>query len=312
MRNTPSTPLIPLLALIAGAVLIGMSPIYVRLSELGPVATAFYRVFFSVPIFLLLETYRIQQTTAPKQFSTNSGSLHKISSAYAKIKLRDWLLLAGLGLFYALDLITWHWSLQYIYVANSTLLANLAVIFVIPLGWLFFGRKIRAISVLYASGAFVGVIMLSWGNLDNLNNLKGVFWGIMAAFSYALYILLASKLRSSINVIQQMTWTGIFASLFILPFLLWQGESLAIMSLYSLVILLGLGITSQVMGQGFIVYSLAYITPAVATLVLLLQPVVAAVMGWVFFTEALTLIQILGALVIMIFVYLARNVEQKP
>ncbi|MBE8182859.1 MAG: EamA family transporter, partial [Candidatus Portiera sp.] len=49
--------------------------------------------------------------------------------------------------------------------------------------------------------------------------------------------------------------------------------------------------------------------PALATLILLLQPVVAATMGWLIFNEVLTTIQIIGGLMIMIFIYLARNIK---
>ena len=42
-----------LAALLVGAVAIGFSPIFVRLSELGPVATAFWRVGFAVPLLWL-------------------------------------------------------------------------------------------------------------------------------------------------------------------------------------------------------------------------------------------------------------------
>ncbi len=295
--------LLPFLVLVAGSILIGMSPIYVRLSELGPVATAFYRVCVAVPFFLTFESYRISRQDKNNSYRNN------LSISYSQLNLTDWLLLLGLGLCYALNLITWHWSLGYIYVANATLLANLSVLFVIPLGWILFNKRVEAKVFLYALGAFGGVIMLSWGALDNLANLKGLFWGILSAVFYALYILSVSKLREKLSAIQQMTWTCIFTSLWLLPFVIWQGESLLITSMYGLIILVGLGITSQVMGQGFIAYSLAYIAPALATLILLLQPVVAATMGWLIFNEVLTTIQIIGGLMIMIFIYLARNIK---
>src|SRR6476660_1620326 len=45
---------LPLLALLMGAIALGSSPILVRLSELEPTATAFYRVALAAPAFLLI------------------------------------------------------------------------------------------------------------------------------------------------------------------------------------------------------------------------------------------------------------------
>ena len=303
----------PYLAIFLGAVLIGMSPVYVRLSELGPVATAFYRVAVSVPFFLLMEYYVSLNYSKTSRANKDSGSSVAVNpgSNSAVLTLNDWLWLAGLGFTYSLNLITWHLSLEYIYIAKSTLLANLGVIFVIPLGWLFFGKKMNSIAWLYALGALGGVFLLVGGKGGGgENNLAGIVFGILAAILYALYILIASKLRERLNTTKQMLWTGIFTSLFVLPFIFLFGETMLISTVYGLLILLGLGITSQVIGQGFIAYSLAYIAPNVATLILLLQPIVAILMGWLIFSESLTYVQLLGAVIIMLFIYLTKSSQR--
>ena len=50
--------LIALCALVLGAWFAGASTLFVRLSELGPIATAFHRVFLSVPALFVLITWR--------------------------------------------------------------------------------------------------------------------------------------------------------------------------------------------------------------------------------------------------------------
>ena len=292
--------------------LIGISPVYVRLSELGPVATAFYRVAVSVPFFLLMEYYASLNYSNASRVNKDGGSSVAVNPVpnSAVLTLNDWLWLAGLGFTYSLNLITWHLSLEYIYIAKSTLLANLGVIFVIPLGWLFFGKKMNAIAWLYALGALGGVFLLVGSKGGGENNLVGIVFGILAAVLYALYILIASKLREKLNTTKQMLWTGIFTSLFVLPYVFLFGETMLISTVYGLLILLGLGITSQVIGQGFIAYSLAYIAPNVATLILLLQPIVAIFMGWLIFSESLTYVQLLGAVIIMLFIYLTKSSQR--
>ena len=313
---SPATKRVAFLLLVFGAILIGMSPIYVRLSELGPVATAFYRVGVSVPIFFALEAWRFN-----KELFTKGGRIsardravrergmksYRPVTTYDALTGKDHFLLFILGFFFALDLIAWHWALEYIYAGNATLLANMSVIFVIPLGWLFFGKELKAIFFVYALVAFAGVIMLSWGQLRDFNSLVGIAWGITAAVFYALYILLSSHLRAKINTIQQMAWVGLFSTIWVAPFAVWYQETLIVTTLFGLLMVLGIGITSQVIGQGVIAYGLAFIAPSVASLVLLVQPIVAAALGWVIFNEVLGPIQILGALVIMIVVYLAGS-----
>src|SRR2546421_8423887 len=100
----------PLAALLLGAACIALSPIFVRLSEAGPTATAFWRVALAVPALWLLYALK------PK------ARLGRYTGKW-------WLLFAA-GFAFAGDLGFWHSSIKLTSVANSTLLANLAAIFV--------------------------------------------------------------------------------------------------------------------------------------------------------------------------------------
>src|SRR6476469_4761083 len=109
-----------LVALFTGAVFIALSPIWVRVSEVGPTASAFWRVLLAVPLLWML--------------------FFSFRSAAGKIILPRWpYLLAGLA--FAGDLAFWHWSIQYTSVANSTLLANLASIFVTLAAWVLWKQR---------------------------------------------------------------------------------------------------------------------------------------------------------------------------
>ena len=79
-------------ALLAGATFIALSPIFVRLSEAGPTATAFWRVALAVPALWIVCLLR-----RPAHGSRHSGK---------------WLLLVAAGLAFAGDLAFWHASIQ--------------------------------------------------------------------------------------------------------------------------------------------------------------------------------------------------------
>src|SRR5262245_43714363 len=103
------------LALLAGAACIALSPIFVRVSEAGPTATAFWRVALAVPVLWLV--YLLKTRQRARRYSG------------------QWPLLAAAGFAFAGDLAFWHASVVRTSVANSTLLANLATIFVTLGAW---------------------------------------------------------------------------------------------------------------------------------------------------------------------------------
>src|SRR5262245_44701881 len=88
---------VALAALLAGACAIAFAPIFVRLSELGPSATAFWRVTFAVPALMLWLTVE-QRRLGP--------------AARRPATRRDWWLLFLAGFTFAGDLAVWHWSIR--------------------------------------------------------------------------------------------------------------------------------------------------------------------------------------------------------
>jgi drug/metabolite transporter (DMT)-like permease len=86
-------------ALLAGATCIGTSALFVKVSETGPVSTAFWRVFLALP-FLGAWAWMDRRRAAPVP-----GRRHG--------------LLFGAGFFFAGDLAVWHSSIILTSVANA-------------------------------------------------------------------------------------------------------------------------------------------------------------------------------------------------
>jgi drug/metabolite transporter (DMT)-like permease len=83
------------LCLLAGGCAIAFAPIFVRLSETGPVASAFWRCALAVPLLWLI-------------------ALRPVAPAQAEARVeggRHWLVLLAAGLFFAADLGVWHFSI---------------------------------------------------------------------------------------------------------------------------------------------------------------------------------------------------------
>src|ERR1700733_13098973 len=112
--HTRRSELTALLALLAGALAIGSSGIFVRLSQTGPTATAFWRGALALP---LLGLWALLERRGALRGEGPPGSWREPMSLWA-------------GVFFAGDLALWHSSLLLIPIAVPTLEANCAPIFV--------------------------------------------------------------------------------------------------------------------------------------------------------------------------------------
>jgi drug/metabolite transporter (DMT)-like permease len=278
-----------LAALLAGAACIALSPIFVRLSETGPTATAFWRVALAVPV--LWVAVFLGRGFSPADFSR-----------------RGFLLLAA-GAAFAGDLAFWHSSIKLTSVANSTLLANLASIFVTLAAWLFLRQKPTPLFLAGLGAALAGVALLVKTSLEfSSTGLLGDALGLVTAVFYAWYILVVKLLRDrGATTLHVMAATSTITAAILFPVALASGEPLLAQSAYGWGILLGLALISHALGQGLIAYALAHLPATFSSVGLLLQPVIAAFFAWTLLAEALVPLQIVGGLVVLAGIYLARR-----
>jgi drug/metabolite transporter (DMT)-like permease len=279
-------------ALAVGGTAIALSPIFVRLSELGPTATAFHRVFLAVPVLLVWLK------------AEESGG----ASAVRPAGSRDRLLLALAGLCFAGDLAFWHWSIKLTSVANATLFANCNSVFVTLGAFLFFGERVRPLFLGALAIALAGAAVLMSESLTlSRVHLTGDALGIVTAVFYAGYFLIVRRLRGRFSTATIMAWTAVATSLVLLPVALASGEDLLPLTAYGWAVLLGLALVSHVTGQGTIAFALAHLPASFSSVALLIQPLMAAVFAWVLLGERLSPTQAFGGLVILAGIVLARR-----
>ena len=282
-----------LFSLLAGAACIALSPIWVRVSEVGPTASAFWRVCLAVPLLWLL--FFSLKTNETKTFRTQ----------------RIPLLLAGIA--FAGDLAFWHWSIKYTSVANSTLLANLASIFVTLAAWLLWQQRPKALFLAGLAAALAGVAMLVQTSIGfSPTALLGDTLGVVTAMFYAWYLLSVKGLRDrGAGTLQLMAATTTITALILLPVALASGEVLLPAGTQGWLKLLGLAWISHAAGQGLIAYALAHLPAAFTSVGLLLQPVIAAFFAWIILGEPLVALQVAGGAVVLAGIYLARRASSQ-
>ena len=276
-------------ALLLGATCIALSPIFVRVSEAGPTATAFWRVALAIPALWLLVWLR------PR--------------AYGRRYSGKWPLLLAAGFAFAGDLGFWHASVKLTSVANSTLLANLASIFVTLAAWIFLRERPTRVFLAGLGAALVGVTLVMHTSLEfSPTGLTGDALGVVTAMFYAGYILAVKSLRDrGETTLHLMAVTTTITALFLFPAALASGEQMLPSSAFGWWMLIGLALVSHAAGQGLIAYALAHLPAAFSSVGLLFQPVMAALFAWVLLSESLVPLQVLGGLVVLAGIYLARR-----
>ena len=277
-----------LAALLLGATCIALSPIFVRLSEAGPTPTAFWRVALAVPVLWML--WFLKPESKAERYSAK------------------WPLLFAAGFAFAGDLGFWHTSIQLTSVANSTLLANLAAIFVTLAAWIFLRQRPSGLFLAGLATALAGVALLVKTSVAfSTTGLVGDALGVVTAMFYAGYIFAVKGLRDrGETTLHLMAATSTITSILLLPAALASGEELLPVSAYGWAILIGLALISHAAGQGLIAYALAHLPAAFSSVSLLFQPVMAALFAWMLLSESLVPLQIAGGLVVLVGIYLAR------
>jgi drug/metabolite transporter (DMT)-like permease len=213
------------------------------------------------------------------------------------------------GVAFAGDLAFWHWSIKYTSVANSTLLANLASIFVTLAVWLLWKQRPSGLFLGGLVAALAGTGMLVRASLDfSPTALLGDALGVVTAMFYAWYLLQVKELRDrGAATVQLMAVTTSITALILLPVALASGEALLPQGAEGWLTLAGLAWISHSAGQGLIAYALAHLPAAFSAVGLLLQPVIAAGFAWILLGEPLVALQVAGGSIVLVGIYLARR-----
>ena len=181
-----------LAALFAGATAIATAPLFVKVSETGPVATAFWRVFLALPPLWMWALM-------------SEGRQHA-----AHLRKHRGLMMAA-GIFFAGDLAVWHWSILLTSVANTTLLANLAPIFVTAVAWFVFRETPRKLFLAGLAAAIAGTLLLIGANFGHSGSASlGDALGVITAMFYAAYQMAVTRLRAHVPTASLMAWSSAF------------------------------------------------------------------------------------------------------
>lgn len=276
-----------IIAVAGGAAILGLAPVGLRLSELGPQATAFWRFVFALPTLALVASFL--RPAAPGR--------------------RDVGLMLLAGVFFALDIALWHAALGLTTVANATLFSNMTPVIAAAAGWLLFKEKLGPTWFAGAALAVIGAAAMSFDRAQTQQGvLAGDLLGLASMVWYAGYLLVMRGVRDRVSAVVAMLVTTLAALIAALVASRVMGEALLPTSGHwtAWAVLVMLGVVVHSGGQGFIAYGLGKLPIALSTILLFVQPVSAALFGWLLFHEPLGAPGLAGAALILAGVFIVQ------
>ena len=278
--------------LLLGTFAIGFSPTFVRLSEIGPVATAVWRVALAVPALFAV----VAVEGAPRRTPTGAEGLTRADVGG--------LVLAGL--LFAGDLAFWHWSIAATSVANAALFATSTPVFVTLAAWAWFGEHITRRFLIGLALSLAGAAMLAGASLRSApGHLLGDLFGIVTALFFSGYLLTVKRLRARLSAARIMAWSGLVTAAALAALNTIVGEAWAPISAAGWLVLVGLALFSHAGGQGLVAQALATLPASFSAVAMLSEPVFAGAIAWTVLSEAVGPLQAAGGAVILAGIFLA-------
>lgn len=275
-------------ALLGGNFALALGPWFVRLADSGPVSAGFWRLFLPLPLLAVLA---VRQRKAIRSAPT----------------VATWLLIVAAGVFFALDLASWHIGIAHTRLGNASLFGNSGSLILMAWGLLAARRLPRPVEIAAIASAVCGAAILLGRSLEiDHATLIGDLFCILAGVFYFFYILLLQGARSQLE-----SWELLFASTLasapvMLGIAIWLGEPIWPHVWWPLI---ALAFCSQVVGQGLIVFALRHFSALIIGVVLLTQPAVSILVGWLAFGETMGALDALGMALIAAALLLGRLSE---
>ncbi|WP_321344800.1 DMT family transporter [Breoghania sp.] len=273
------------IALLTGAVAMGVSPVFVRYAEVGPFTSAFYRVTLALPLLALWARLESDGQSSPRW---NRATVLT-------------------GLFFAGDLIFWHLAIVNTTMANATFLATTAPVWVLMGSGLFIGERVTRQMFLGLGFCLLGAGALVGSSMQlEPERLTGDLYGIITSMFFGAYFLAMRVARRSARpglVLYRSTLVTA-AALFLAALVMENDFTPA--SWTGVAALIAVAVISHSGGQGLLAFALGHLSAGFSSLVIFLEAVAAAFFGWLVFSETLSTLQFAGGAAILVGIWVAR------
>jgi len=281
-----SQPLVHYLLLLFGILCISLSAILVKIANISGFGSGFYRLLIGtiaiIPVWLYFK----------KPITDHKGVRIAVIC----------------GVLFACDIALWNSSIMLSKATISTLLANLAPVWVGIGALLFMKEKPSGIFWVGTVISMIGVtIIIGFNQVMQANLNFGNVLAIIASMFYGAYLITVRKGRNSLDTFS-FTTISMITSTFVLGLIclftstpLWGFSTTTWMALGTL------GIIPQLLGWLAINHALGHIPPTAASVTMLSQTAFTAIFSILILGEMLTIHEIGGAVVVLGGIYLVNK-----
>ena len=275
-------------ALLVGNVALAFGPWLVRLADVGPVAAGIWRLVLALPVLWLVALGVRQQPHWPRRALVLT------------------ILIAAI--FYALDLAAWNAGIRMTKLGNATLFGNTGSFVFVIYGLILAHRlpSLRQGAALFMALAGAGLLMSGSYELSP-KNFAGDLLTLVAGLLYGGYLIFVERGRANLEPLPLLILATVFAIPPLVAISVGLGEQIWPRDWTPLIIF---ALSSQVIGQGLLVYSIGTLPPLVVGLALLTQPAISALVGWLAYRETLSPTDLVGAAAIAAALVIVRLPER--
>jgi len=276
-------------ALILANLVLALGPWMVRLADVGPVSSGFWRMALAAPFLLLFARW---------------GSKDRLAPSAALVGV----IILG-GLFFAADLAAWHVGIKLTKLANASLFGNSSSFIFTIYGFLVLRALPQRLQLAALGLAATGTALLLGSSYEmSPEHFTGDLFALLAGLFYTFYLIAVDRARRTMAPMPVLAIATAAGALPLLLFAMALGEQVMPVD-WTPLILLSFG--SQVVGQGLLVYAMGHLSPVVVGLGLLTQPAASALIGWLAYGERLGAADAAGALLICVALVLIRLPERE-
>lgn len=272
----------PRTAALAAAVGLSFTAILFALSEASPSTATVYRCLYALPLLWWLA----------RREDRSAGS--------RPWRARRWALLAGV--FFGIDLLLFHRSIQLMGAGLASVLSNLQVVIVLIAAWIIWSERPSLAQAVGIPVALVGIVLISGvlgGEAYGDDPVLGSVLGVVVALTYAAYLLLIRKGRDRhhaagpiFDATLACAAAGLVAGVVV-------GDLEPIPTLPGHAWLLLLALSAQLAGAIMLAVALPRLPAATTSLILLVQPVLAVVLAMIILAESPSPAQLLGVVLVI-------------
>jgi drug/metabolite transporter (DMT)-like permease len=274
---------VDLAALVLANALLATGSLFVRVADVGPVASAFWRMALALPFLGLLAV---------------RAGIPRLSRGLIVVLVLS-------GVLFAADLASWHLGIVRTKLANANLFGNSTSLLFPVYGFLVARAWPSARQGLALMLAATGALLLMGKSYQlSPDQFVGDLLCVLAGVFYTFYLVIIARARETVSAWPLLALSTLASALPLLLLAIVMGERVLPGDWTPLI---ALALCSQVFGSGLMVYVLGRLTPLVIGLGLLTQPVVAAAIGWSVFGERLGVTDIIGAVLVGLALVLVRS-----